>query len=210
MVYFGECRSLLAGDPGRPVHANHRLQGRSFKTYHDTHPEVVRGTVPSLAPTSATGPRYRPGEKSPRNCTGVGPSTTASPLDPMKIFRLRFLLLFGGCSLGVVALALFAAAPPPAATPGFDPVSRAELGRLLFWDPLLSGGKDVACATCHHPDFAYADGRALALGARATGLGPGRVDVSRGEIPVVKRNTPTILNVVFNGLDRRGRGGLGR
>lgn len=127
----------------------------------------------------------------------------------MKIFRLRFVLLFGGCSLGVVALALFAAAPPPAGAPGFAPVSQVELGRLLFWDPLLSGGKDVACATCHHPDFAYADGRALALGSRATGLGPARVDASHGEIPVVKRNTPTILNVVFNGLDRRGRGGPG-
>jgi cytochrome c peroxidase len=127
----------------------------------------------------------------------------------MKTFRLRFVLLFGGCSLGVVALALFAAAPPPPSAPGFDPVSPAELGRLLFWDPLLSGGKDVACATCHHPDFAYADGRALALGSRATGLGPARMDASRGEIPVVKRNTPTILNVVFNGLDRRGRGGPG-
>jgi len=29
----------------------------------------------------------------------------------------------------------------------------AELGRLLFWDPILSGEKDVACATCHHPCF---------------------------------------------------------
>ena len=28
-----------------------------------------------------------------------------------------------------------------------------RLGRLLFWDPILSGNKDVACATCHHPDF---------------------------------------------------------
>lgn len=127
----------------------------------------------------------------------------------MKTFRLRFALLFGGSSLGVVALALFAAAPPSVSAPGSDPISQAELGRLLFWDPLLSGGKDVACATCHHPDFAYADGRALALGTRATGLGPDRVDGSHGEIPVVKRNTPTILNVVFNGLDRRGRGGPG-
>ena len=28
---------------------------------------------------------------------------------------------------------------------------RVSLGRLLFWDPILSGQKDVACATCHHP-----------------------------------------------------------
>ncbi len=41
------------------------------------------------------------------------------------------------------------------------------------------------------------------------GLGPTRIDVSKGQIPVVKRNSPTILNVAFNGLDdnrRRRRG----
>jgi cytochrome c peroxidase len=42
--------------------------------------------------------------------------------------------------------------------------ARVELGRLLFWDPILSGHKDIACATCHHPDFAYADGRDLSRG----------------------------------------------
>ena len=84
-----------------------------------------------------------------------------------------------------------------------------ELGRLLFWDPLLSGDRDVACATCHHPDFAYGDGRDLSLGAGAVGLGPARVDVSDGRIPTVKRNSQTILNTAFNGLDdrRRRRGG---
>src|SRR5687767_5288721 len=84
-----------------------------------------------------------------------------------------------------------------------------ELGRLLFWDPILSGEKDTACATCHHPDFAYADGRDLARGTGSVGLGPKRNDISKGQIPVVKRNSPTILNVAFNGLDdnrRRRRG----
>jgi cytochrome c peroxidase len=76
-----------------------------------------------------------------------------------------------------------------------------QLGWLLFWDPILSGSRDVACATCHHPDFAYADGRELSLGAGSVGLGPGRTDTTGGAIPVVKRNSPTILNVGFNGLD---------
>ena len=80
-----------------------------------------------------------------------------------------------------------------------------ELGRLLFWDPILSGGKDVACATCHHPDFAYADGRDLSLGPGSVGLGPARTDLTDGRIPVVKRNSPTVLNTVYNGLDRRRR-----
>ena len=84
-----------------------------------------------------------------------------------------------------------------------------ELGRLLFWDPILSGNRDIACATCHHPDFAYADGRDLSLGTGSIGLGPSRRDTTDGRIPVVKRNSPTVLNTAFNGLGG-GRGRRGR
>jgi cytochrome c peroxidase len=86
-----------------------------------------------------------------------------------------------------------------------DDTPKEKLGRLLFWDPILSGTRDTACATCHHPDFAYADGRDLARGTGAVGLGPRRIDISKGQIPTVKRNAPTILNVVFNGLGNRRR-----
>ena len=115
-------------------------------------------------------------------------------------------------SLGVLVVAAgvfwFADATKAQTSPAVTPAASTaveELGRLLFWDPLLSGGRDVACATCHHPDFAYADGRDLSLGAGAVGLGPARVDMSGGRIPVVKRNSPTILNTAFNGLDDRRR-----
>lgn len=81
-----------------------------------------------------------------------------------------------------------------------------ELGRLLFWDPILSGNQDIACATCHHPDFAYTDGRDLPLGTGAVGLGPARTNPTSAPLPIVKRNAPTVLNTAFNGLDeRRGR-----
>jgi cytochrome c peroxidase len=86
-----------------------------------------------------------------------------------------------------------------------EAITEVELGRLLFWDPILSGSRDIACGTCHHPDFAYADGRALSLGTGSVGLGPDRVDRSGGAIPVVKRNSPTVLNVAYNGVER-GRG----
>jgi len=98
--------------------------------------------------------------------------------------------------------------PDAASTPA-DRSAAEELGRLLFWDPILSGSRDIACATCHHPDFAWADGRELALGTGSVGLGPERTDTTDGAIPVVRRNAPTILNVAFNGLDdnrRRRRG----
>ena len=103
-----------------------------------------------------------------------------------------------------VAQAFGATASVRVALAPLDP--EQELGRQLFWDPILSGHKDVACATCHHPDFAWADGRDLSLGTRSVGLGPERRDVSNGGIPAMRRNSPTVLNTVFNGLEnRRGR-----
>ena len=101
--------------------------------------------------------------------------------------------------VAAAAVLTTASTSPPAGDP------REELGRLLFWDPVLSGPMDVSCATCHHPDFAYADGRALSLGPGAVGLGPDRVDLAGGVIPVAQRNSPTLLNVAYNGLDRQRR-----
>ncbi len=90
--------------------------------------------------------------------------------------------------------------------PGADRLAaRGELGRLLFWDPILSGDRDIACATCHHPDFAYADGRDRSLGTGSIGLGQKRVDTSGGQIPALRRNAPTVLNTAFNGHDGRRR-----
>lgn len=109
-------------------------------------------------------------------------------------------IALAGCVVlaGVAALTTASTRPAP-------PIPEEELGRLLFWDPVLSGPLDVSCATCHHPDFAYADGRALSLGPGAVGLGPDRVDLGDGAIPVAQRNSPTLLNVAYNGLDRQRR-----
>lgn len=71
-----------------------------------------------------------------------------------------------------------------------------ELGRFLFWDPILSGDQDVACATCHHPDHAYADGVGRSRGVGAVGLGPKRTGGT-----VVDRNAPTVLNSGLIGAD---------
>ena len=60
--------------------------------------------------------------------------------------------------------------PAPADNPSTP--ERVALGRLLFWDPILSGEKDVACATCHHPDFGYSDGLDLSIGVNGSGVGP--------------------------------------
>ncbi|HEY4409840.1 MAG TPA: cytochrome c peroxidase [Acidimicrobiia bacterium] len=53
--------------------------------------------------------------------------------------------------------------PAPAgnpATPG-----KVELGRLLFFDPRLSGSNSIACATCHQPAKGLGDGLPRSVGA---------------------------------------------
>lgn len=77
--------------------------------------------------------------------------------------------------------------------------AKKELGRLLFWDPILSGGKEVSCATCHHPKHGYADGLSQSIGVGGEGLGQHRQE-TRPEIPRVGRNSPTVLNAAYNGL----------
>ena len=72
---------------------------------------------------------------------------------------------------------------------------RVELGRQLFFDPILSGGNDISCAHCHHPDLGFADGRGLAMGKGGTGIGPDRINGT-----VIRRGAPTLWNATFNHL----------
>lgn len=71
--------------------------------------------------------------------------------------------------------------------------ARAELGRLLFFDPIMSGGNDISCATCHHPDLGLSDGRAFSMGAGGHGIGP-----SRTEGALLRRSAPSLWNVAYN------------
>ena len=52
----------------------------------------------------------------------------------------------------------------PARRDGFSP-QQIDLGRYLFFDPLLSGNHQQACASCHQPARGFADGKALSTGA---------------------------------------------
>ena len=58
----------------------------------------------------------------------------------------------------------------------------AELGRRLFFEPALSADGKVACASCHQPEHAYADGLARASGVagrQGTRNAPSIVDSGR-------------------------------
>ncbi|MBI3942226.1 MAG: right-handed parallel beta-helix repeat-containing protein [Chloroflexi bacterium] len=84
---------------------------------------------------------------------------------------------------------------PPMVLRPDNPVSpeRAELGRLLYFDPILSQHKDISCATCHHPDLGFTDGRGRAMGQGGLGLGPDRQGGA-----VLQRGAPTIWNAAYN------------
>lgn len=63
-----------------------------------------------------------------------------------------------------VAPGRISALPEDYFSPADNPTTaeKIELGRLLFYDPILSGNKDVACASCHHPEFGYAESLPIA------------------------------------------------
>jgi len=74
---------------------------------------------------------------------------------------------------------------------------KEELGQLLFFDKILSGNRNISCATCHHPTLATSDGVALALGEGARGLGPKRragTTDGEGVYERVPRNSPALFN----------------
>jgi len=55
-----------------------------------------------------------------------------------------------------------------------------ELGRLLFFDPILSGNREIACGTCHFPRAASADSLPIAVGVGARGIGAFRLNAHGG------------------------------
>ncbi len=80
----------------------------------------------------------------------------------------------------------------------FESFDDAEVraGWLLFYDPLLSGNRNISCATCHHPRFATSDGLSLGLGEGGIGLGPDRhADADNLPEQRVPRNSPALFNL---------------
>ncbi|MEM6676957.1 MAG: cytochrome c peroxidase [Pseudomonadota bacterium] len=88
-------------------------------------------------------------------------------------------LLAGVLLMGSTAMAQEAVTPEP---PIEVNAARAELGKRLFYDTRLSGDTSLSCASCHHPDKAFADGEALSQAYTGNAH---------------FRNSPTLANVGF-------------
>ncbi|MEO1679998.1 MAG: cytochrome c peroxidase [Pseudomonadota bacterium] len=74
--------------------------------------------------------------------------------------------------------------------------AKVQLGQMLFFDKVLSGNRNIACATCHHPNHASADGLALGIGEGGAGLGPDRhIPGGASVLGRVPRNAPSLQNL---------------
>ncbi|MDG1737202.1 MAG: cytochrome c peroxidase [Paracoccaceae bacterium] len=78
--------------------------------------------------------------------------------------------------------------PAPVTAANFLEVDydKAKIGQLLFYDKILSGNRNIACVTCHHPKFGSSDGLSLGVGEGGNGIGPDRTP-GEGNERILKR-----------------------
>lgn len=62
-------------------------------------------------------------------------------------------------------------------------IARWELGKKLFFDPVLSADSSISCASCHQPKLAFSDDVPFSLGV---------------ENRIGTRNSPTLANVAYH------------
>lgn len=69
----------------------------------------------------------------------------------------------------------------PTIRDGFTP-QQIDLGRYLFFDPVLSSDRSMSCASCHNPDKGFSDGLAKSKGFKKE---------------LLSRGAPSLWNVAF-------------
>jgi len=73
----------------------------------------------------------------------------------------------------------------PKGTKKAKKISQIELGKQLFFDPILSADSSVSCASCHKPEFYFADNVSFSIGIGGK---------------LTKRNSPSVLNMASRDL----------
>ena len=71
---------------------------------------------------------------------------------------------------------------PPEPEDNTATAARVQLGKLLFYDPILSRNSSLACASCHLPELAFTDGEVFSKGMN--GL-------------LTERNSPALVNLAY-------------
>ena len=113
----------------------------------------------------------------------------------MKTMKKTLTLMAGVAAVAVSAVMVNAGEMgkyPPLAPLGEPPIpldnkmseAKAELGKILFWDPRIGGDASTACVTCHEPDQGWAFGDSLSRGYPGT---------------VHWRNSQSVINTAYLG-----------
>lgn len=89
--------------------------------------------------------------------------------------RRKMIFILPGMLCAGILIAGFSINPRSA-----DPPTKAQLGEKLFFDPLLSKDRSISCASCHIPQYGFADTLTFSIGIHHT---------------ATKRNTPGITNL---------------
>jgi cytochrome c peroxidase len=114
----------------------------------------------------------------PTDATGKAPGAPATAISPTLAMAVRQLATSKGFS---------SLSSPAPVRPNL-----VRLGRMLAFDKILSGNRDISCMTCHLPGLGTGDARSLSIGQGATGLGQDRVHPQGAFIP---RNAPSLFNL---------------
>ena len=110
-----------------------------------------------------------------KRTTAAGPAAAISPALAMAVRQLAV-------SKGFSALEKPAPVRP----------NLVRLGRMLAFDKILSGNRDISCMTCHLPALGTSDARSLSIGQGATGLG---LDRTHPKGAFIARNAPSLFNL---------------
>jgi cytochrome c peroxidase len=88
--------------------------------------------------------------------------------------------------------------PYPAQNP-YSP-AKAQLGKVLFFDPIISGSGTRSCASCHNPGLSWGDGLPRAIGEARTALAfrsPTTLNLAWGTIYGWDGKFPDLESVTF-------------
>jgi cytochrome c peroxidase len=119
-----------------------------------------------------------PGEPEPPPRPPIPPAPPVPPPATSPEAQLRNILVATGVR------------PAPPAPP--RNAALVALGQALLFDKILSGNRDISCATCHHPANASGDGLTLSIGTGGAGTGGQR---SLGSGRFLARNAPPLFNL---------------
>ena len=67
---------------------------------------------------------------------------------------------------------------------------RWELGKKLFYDPIMSSDSSISCASCHAAELAFSDDVAMSLGVKSR---------------IGTQNAPTLANLAYHPYYTRDR-----